>query len=160
MTSTQFGPLGRRRWRGLERRAIAGHHRELLATLRRLGEEGTPVLRVEVVAGRTGTLLGLDLPQHRLALAGTAFGTCAALCSPSDLSPAMALSDAGRYGHAWWLTLTVGGGTVTVLGSHLCLVPHTHGQDVRDDGPGSLDLIMTFSGGSADVPSSNNGDPL
>jgi hypothetical protein len=139
MRRTETGPLDRRRWRRLERRAIAAYQRELVSTLRRLGDEGTPVLRVEIVTGRTGTMLSLDLPEHRLALAGTALGACAALCPPGNLgSPAVVLSDAGRYRRAWWLTLTVGGGPVTVLGSHIHLIPHTYGHSVRDDvsGPG------------------------
>jgi hypothetical protein len=121
----------------LERRAIAAYHRELVSTLRRLGDEGTPVLRVEIVAGRTGTILSLNLPQHRLVLAGTTLGACTSLCPPGHLgSPAGALSDAGRYGRAWWLTITVGGGAATVLGSHIRLIPHTYRHAVRDDGSG------------------------
>jgi len=133
MRTTAIGPLSRRRWRRLERRAIAAYQRELVSTLRRLGHEGTPVLRVEVVAGRTGTVLSLDLPQHRLALAGTAPGACAALCPPRSLErAAVVLSDAGRYRRAWWLTLTVGSDTVTVLGSHIRLIPDSDGRAVRD----------------------------
>ena len=82
MTRTEIHPLDRRRWRRLERRAIAAYQRELVSTLRSLGEQATPVLRAEIVAGRTGTMLSLDLPQHRLALAGAAVGACAALCPP------------------------------------------------------------------------------
>ncbi len=136
MKVTAIGPLARRRWRRLERRAIAAHQRELVSTLRRLGDEKTPVSRVEIVAGRTGTMLSLNLPHHRLALAGTAFGACAGLCPPHGLgSPAVVLSDAGRYGRAWWLTLSVGGGAVTVLGSHVRLIPDTYGHAVREDVP-------------------------
>ncbi len=121
----------------MERRAIAAHRRELVSALRRLGEEQTPVLGAEFIVGRTRTVLNLTLPQHRLALAGAASGACAALCPNGDrVVPATMVSDAGRYGRAWWLTLTVGGGAVTVLGSHIHLVPHTYGRSVPDAGPG------------------------
>jgi len=137
MRVTEIGRLDGRRWRRLERRAIAAYRRELVATLQRLGDEGTPVSRVEIVAGRAGTMLSLNLPQHRLALAGTTVGACAALCPPGG-SPALVLSDAGRYGRAWWLTLTNGGRTVTVLGSHVRLVPDTDGHPVGNDGSGPV----------------------
>jgi hypothetical protein len=131
MRPTEIRSLDRRRWRRLERRAIAAYQRELVSTLQALGDEATPVLRVEIVAGQTGTMLSLDLPHHRLALAGTTFEACAALCPPRGLgAPAIVLSDAGRYGRAWWLSLTVGGRTVTVLGSHIRLIPHTYGHTV------------------------------
>ncbi len=79
-------------------------------------------------------MLSLNLPEHRLALAGTTLGACAGLCPPPGLgSPVTALSDAGRYGRAWWLTLAVGGGAVTILGSHLHLVPDAYGHEVRDE---------------------------
>jgi hypothetical protein len=108
----------------------------LASTLWRLCDEGTPVLGAEIVAGRIGTMLSLKLPRHRLALAGTASGACAALCPPLGLgSPATVLSGAGRYRRAWWLTLTVGGGAVTVLGSHIRLIPDMYGDPLRDDGP-------------------------
>jgi hypothetical protein len=103
----------------------------LVSTLRALGAEPTPVSRVEIVAGQTGTLLSLDLPLHRLALAGTTFDACAGLCPPRGTgAPAVVLSDAGRYGRAWWLSLTVGGRAVTVLGSHIRLIPHPYGHAV------------------------------
>jgi hypothetical protein len=108
-----------------------------------LGDEATPVLRVEIVAGRTGTLLSLKLPRHRLALAGTALGACAALCPPRGHGPpAVVLSDAGRYGRAWWLTLTVGGSAVTVLGSQVRLIPDTDGHAVGDDGSGPSAALL------------------
>ncbi|MGD0392326.1 MAG: hypothetical protein ABSC41_06745 [Acidimicrobiales bacterium] len=134
MRTTEIGPLARRRWRRSERRVIAAYQRELVSTLRRLGDEGTPVSRVEIVAGRTGTMLSLKLPQHRLALAGTAVDASAPLYPPhSRRAPALVLSGAGRYRRAWWLSLTVGGETCTVLGSHIRLIPDTYGHTVRDD---------------------------
>jgi len=143
MRSPDIGRLGRWHWRRLEKRAIVAYQRELVSTLRRLGDEETPVVGLEIVAGHSGTMLGLILPRHRLALAGTAFGACTALCPPGNLgSPAMTLSDAGRYGRAWWLTLTVGGGTVTVLGSHIYLVPDADGHAVRDDGSSPVGCVV------------------
>jgi hypothetical protein len=112
-----------------------------------LGDEETPVWRVEVVAGRAGTMLSLNLPEHRLALAGTAPGASAALCPPGDLGPpAIVLSDAGRYGRAWWLTLGLAGSAVTVLGSHIHLIPHTYGHAVGDIASGPVDRILSTDG--------------
>ncbi len=143
MRTTEIAPLDKRHWRRLERRAVAAYERQLVSTLQRLGEEGTPVSHVEIVAGRAGTMLSLDLPEHRLALAGTGSGAWAALCPPGELgSPAMMLSDAGRYGRAWWLTLRVGGGVVTVLGSHIRLIPHTYGDAARDDPSGPVGSML------------------
>lgn len=135
MTSTRIGCLDGRRWRRLEKRAIVAHQRDLAAALRTLGDERTPVVGLEIVAGGTGTRLDLTLPEHRLALAGTAFGVCAELRRLGEAgSRALALSSAGRYGRAWWLTFTVGGDTVTVLGSHIRLIPDTYGDTGRVDG--------------------------
>jgi hypothetical protein len=136
MTTTAIDRLGTWRWRRLERRALAAHHREVVATLRRLGAEGTPVMGAEVVAGRSGAMLVLHLPGHRLALAGVAPRTLAGLRPAGGPgSPALVLSDAGRYGGAWWVTLEAGGGPVTVLGTHLRLVPRPRRHRVGEDGP-------------------------
>jgi hypothetical protein len=133
--TTITGRLERWRWRRLELRVVAAHQREVVATLRGLGADGTPVVGVGLVAGRSGTVLSLRLPHHRVALAGAASEVCAGL-RPTEGSeaPTLTLSDAGRYRRAWWVTLTVGGAPVTVLGTHLFLVPDPRRRS-EEEGP-------------------------
>lgn len=125
------------RWRRIERRALADHERDLLASLRALGAAGTPVLGLEVATGPAGTIVRLVLPQHRLTLAGVA-GAAARdarqVVAARGPGQTLVLAGSGRYGPWWWLNATCGPQQFTLLGSHAQLVTD-YGRPDQAGGP-------------------------
>lgn len=114
---------------------MADHERSVRETLRRLALAQAPVL----AAGEGGRCSGpagivwLVLPGWQLLLADVAPGPRAALSDASRLG-GVRLDGVGRYGRFWWIHV-VGGGpghedSVTLLGSHLRLVPDAGGGRV------------------------------
>ena len=129
MVSSRLPRSARWRWHRMERRAIVAHDRQMLAAVRSLGASVTPVLAVE-----TGQRhVALSLPRHRLLLVGIAPTAVAALAAHGDKS--LVLHGGGRYGPFWWILVTNGAESWTVLGSHLRLAPAPGGQGPRGASP-------------------------
>jgi hypothetical protein len=136
VTTIEIAHLARWRWRLLEKRATTGFHRDLLVALKTLGADRTAVLGLEVVEGGAGPLLHLTLPRHRLILAGIATPAAAPLrLLAGDPVRGPVVSGAGRYGRAWWLALAGEDGRLTVLGTHLRLLPRPGDPADRDPEP-------------------------
>jgi hypothetical protein len=94
-------------WRRIERRAVAGHHRQLLAALRLAVAGRAPVLAARAIPARSGaaTVLGsaeLTLPGTLLHLAGI---TPLAQWDAIEVAGSARLAGAGRYGPFWWIQL-------------------------------------------------------
>ena len=115
-----------RHWRRLERRAVAGYERDLLAATGELCARRCVVTRIEVepVAGRTATI-GLD--DHRLVLGPLASVGLALLLEARRDDAILRLDAVGRYGPYWWLRLSTATEPVTVLSHTLRLSSHGEG---------------------------------
>jgi hypothetical protein len=103
-----------RQWRRLERRAVAGYERDLLAAIDELCARHCAVTGIEAepAAGRTAKI---ELDDRRLALGPlTPVGLALLLRARRD-GGILRLSAAGRYGPYWWLRLSTAAQPVTVL---------------------------------------------
>jgi hypothetical protein len=94
-------------WRRIERRAVAGHDRQLLAALRLAVAARVPVLAARAIPARPGgpTVLGtaeLTLPGRLLHLTGV---TPLAQLDATQIAGPARLAGAGRYGPYWWVQL-------------------------------------------------------
>jgi hypothetical protein len=121
----------------MERRAVAGHQRDLLVSLRAMGAAAMPVIDLETVTGPAGIIVSLVLPQHRVELAGVApvaaRGARRAVTDRGAGQPPV-LADCGRYGPWWWLSAACASERFTLLGSHLKLVSD-RGRPDPEGGP-------------------------
>jgi hypothetical protein len=109
-----------RQWRRLERRAVAGYERDLLAAVDELCARHSVVTGIEVepVAGRTAKI-GLD--GRRLVLGPLAPVGLALLFRARRDGGMLRLNAVGRYGPYWWLRLSTATQPVTVLSRTLRL---------------------------------------
>jgi hypothetical protein len=100
-------------WRRLERRAVAGYERDLLAALGELCARHTVVTGIEVdpVAGR---IAKIGLGDRRLVL-GPLAPAGLALLSRARRDGSLELDAVGRYGHCWWVRLSTAAQPVTLL---------------------------------------------
>jgi hypothetical protein len=107
-------------WRRLERRAVAGYERDLLAAIDELCARYRVVTGIEVepAAGRAAKI-GLD--GRRLVLGPLAPVGVALLLQARRDGGILRLSAVGRYGPYWWLRLSTAAQPVTVLGRTLRL---------------------------------------
>jgi hypothetical protein len=121
----------RRGWRRMERRAVRSHELMLLKLLRNWSADCAELWFTGRRAG--GELLPAlrwVTADHELVLAGVGlYLPASAAGSPFHLV------GAGRYGRGWWLSLSNAGAAVTVLGSHLVVLPRESGGRGRP-GPG------------------------
>jgi hypothetical protein len=103
-----------RQWRRLERRAVEGYERDLLAAIEELCARHCVVTGIEVepVAGRTAKI-GLD--DRALVLGPLAPVGLALLFQARRDGGILRLSAVGRYGPYWWLRLSTPGQPITVL---------------------------------------------
>ena len=101
-------------WRRLERRAVAGYERDLLAAINELCARQSVVTGIEVepAGGRTA-MIGLDC--GRLALGPLAPVGLALLAQARRDGGIVRLNAAGRYGPYWWLRLSTAAQPITVL---------------------------------------------
>ena len=109
-----------RQWRRLERRAVAGYERDLLAAIDELCARHSVVTGIELepVAGRTAKI-GLD--DRRLVLGPLAPVGLALLLRARRDGGTLRLNAVGRYGPYWWLRLSTAGRPITVLSRTLRL---------------------------------------
>jgi hypothetical protein len=128
-----------RQWRRLERRAVAGYERDLLAAVDELCFRQRVVTGVEVepVAGRTAKI-GLD--DRGLVLGPLAAVGVALLVRARRDGGTLRLNAVGRYGPYWWLRLSTATQPVTVLSRTLLLSSNDEGGPVTlvPDRPGAL----------------------
>jgi hypothetical protein len=109
-----------RQWRRLERRAVAGYERDLLAAIDELCAGHSVVTAVEVapVAGRTAKI---ELDGRRLVLGPLAPVGLALLLRARRDGGSLRLNAVGRYGPYWWLRLSTATEPITVLSRTLRL---------------------------------------
>jgi hypothetical protein len=109
-----------RQWRRLERRAVAGYERDLLAAIDELCAQHCVVSAVEVepAAGRTAKI---ELYGRRLVLGPLAPVGLALLGRARRGGGTLRLNAVGRYGPYWWLRLSTAGQPITVLSRTLRL---------------------------------------
>jgi hypothetical protein len=128
-----------RHWRRLERRAVAGYERDLLAAIEELCARQAVVTGIEVepVAGRTAKI---GLGDRRLVLGPLAPVGLALLTGARSDGGALRLDAVGRYGPFWWLRLSTPGQPVTVLTCTLRLFSNGEGAPVTpvSDRPDAL----------------------
>ena len=128
-----------RQWRRLERRAVAGYERDLLAAVDELCARRSVVtgIDVEPAAGRTAKI-GLD--DRRLVLGPLAPAGLALLSRARRDGGILRLSAVGRYGPCWWLRLSTAAQPVTVLSRTLRLSANGGGAPVTPvpDRPAAL----------------------
>jgi hypothetical protein len=118
-----------RQWRRLERRAVAGYERDLLAAIDELCARHSVVTGIELepVAGRTAKI-GLD--DRRLVLGPLAPVGLALLLRARRDGGTLRLNAVGRYGPYWWLRLSTTGRPITVLSRTLRLSSNGGGAPV------------------------------
>ena len=114
---TTHPDLTARQWKRLERRALAGHRKDLITDLGVLAEQSADIRRLE--PPRVG-LLGLRFSGRLLVLAGVGPQTWREVADLMAERPAN-LVGAGRYGRMWWITLSDGFHNLVIAGSHLRL---------------------------------------
>jgi hypothetical protein len=131
-------------WRRLERRAVAGYERDLLAAIDELCARHCVVTGIEVepAAGRAAKI-GLD--GRRLVLGPLAPAGVAVLLRARRDGGILRLSAVGRYGPYWWLRLSTAAQPVTVLGRTLRLSWNDGGAPVRPV-PSATRMAWTRSG--------------
>lgn len=121
-----------RQWRRLERRAVAGYERDLLAAIDELCARHSVVAGIEVepVAGRTAKI---GLGDRRLVLGPLAPAGLALLSQARRDGGTLRLNAAGRYGPYWWLRLSTATQPITpitVLSGRLRLSSNDGGTPV------------------------------
>ena len=109
-----------RQWRRLERRAVAGYERDLLAAIDELCARRAVVTDIEVepTAGRAAKI---ELDGRRLVLGPLAPEGLALLLRARRDGGIARLNAVGRYGPYWWLRLSTATEPVTVLARALRL---------------------------------------
>ena len=107
-------------WRRLERRAVAGYERDLLAAVDELCARHSVVtgIDVEPAAGRTARI---RLDGRRLVVGPLAPAGLALLFRARRDGGLLRLNAVGRYGPHWWLRLSTGAEPITVLSRTLRL---------------------------------------
>jgi hypothetical protein len=128
-----------RQWRRLERRAVAGYERDLLAAVDELCARNCVVTGIEVepAAGRTAKI---ELGHRRLVLGPLAPVGLALLARARRDGGILRLNAVGRYGPYWWLRLSTAAEPITVLSRTLRLSSNGGGAPVTPvpDRPGAL----------------------
>jgi hypothetical protein len=138
--------LRTRQWRRLERRAVDGYERDLLAALEELcaGHSVVTGIEVDPVAGRTATI---GLGDRRLVLGPLAPVGLALLSQARRDGGILRLDAVGRYGPYWWLRLSTAAQPVTLLGYTLRLSSNGGGAPVTPvpDRPEVTDTLTRLS---------------
>jgi hypothetical protein len=121
--------LRTRQWRRLERRAVDGYERDLLAALSELCAQHRVVTGIEVdpVAGRTARI---GLGDRWLVLGPLGPVGLALLSRARRDGGVLGLDAVGRYGPYWWLRLSTAAQPVTVLSYALRLSSNGGGAPV------------------------------
>ena len=116
-------------WRRLERRAVAGYERDLLAAVDELCARHSVVTGIEVepAAGRAARI---ELDDRRLLLGPLAPAGLAQLLGARGDGGTLRLDAAGRYGPYWWLRLSTAAEPITVLSRTLRLSSQRGGAPV------------------------------
>lgn len=116
-------------WRRLERRAVAGYERDLLAAIDELCARHCVVTGIEVepAVGRAARI-GLD--GRRLVLGPLAPVGIALLLRAQRDGGILRLDAVGRYGPYWWLRLSTKAQPITVLSRTLRLSSNDGGAEV------------------------------
>jgi hypothetical protein len=116
-------------WRRLERRAVAGYERDLLAAIHELCARHCVVTGIEVEPA-VGRAAKIGLNGWRLALGPLAPVGVALLLRARRDGGMLRLDAAGRYGPNWWLRLSTASQPITVLGGTLRLSSNDGGAEV------------------------------
>jgi hypothetical protein len=116
----------RRLWRRLERRAVRGHQREVTSRLNTL--VGSHLEATETVHGVIPGLW-IDLPDWRIVLLGVTLRIATDLEYVALVHAPLSLEGVGRYGPFWWLRVTSGMQHLTMLGTHIAVVPRWNTGD-------------------------------
>jgi hypothetical protein len=120
----------RRWWRRLERRAVVGYERDLLAELRGLAGGSGEIKAIDCRSGVAGEVVRLHLPGRLLTIVGVVPQTAAAV---SGAAGPLRITSAGRYGRIWWVAISNATTEQVVGGGRLRLTPfdggtHHHGR--------------------------------
>lgn len=116
-------------WHRLERRAVAGYERDLLAAVDDLCARHSVVtgIELELAAGRAARV---DLDGQRLLLGPLAPAGVAQLVRARRDGGVLRLDAVGRYGPCWWLRLSTAATPVTVLSRTLRLSANGGGAPI------------------------------
>jgi hypothetical protein len=127
--------LGTRQWRRLERRAVRGYERDLLAAVAELCARHAVVTGIELdpAAGRTARI---GLGDRRLTLGPLGPVGLALLARARRDDGSLGLDAVGRYGPYWWLRLSTAAQPVTLLSYALRLSGNGGGAGLSWSGPG------------------------
>jgi hypothetical protein len=133
-----------RQWRRLERGAVAGYERDLLAAIDELCARQSVVTGIEVepVAGRTAKI---GLGDRWLVLGPLAPAGLALLCEARRDGGILRLNAVGRYGPYWWLRLSTATQPITVLSRTLRLSSNRGGKPLSST-PGDGATGATVAG--------------
>jgi hypothetical protein len=115
-------------WRRLERQAIAGYERDLLADLRGLADGAGEIQALECRPGVVGEVVRLHLPGRLLTIVGVLPETVAAVSASAG---PLRITSAGRYGRTWWVTLSNAAMETVVGGCRLRLTSFDSGTPHR-----------------------------
>jgi hypothetical protein len=104
-----------REWRRMERRAVKGHERDLLAALDELSSGRPEVTGIDVDPG-SGRTVTLGLGRQQLVLGPLSPSSAAVVSRVRRDAAVVGLDAVGRYGPFWWIRLSTGCRPVTLLG--------------------------------------------
>jgi hypothetical protein len=109
-----------REWRRMERRAVKGHERDLLAALEKLSSGRPEVTGIDVDPG-TGLTVTMGLGRQQLVMGPLSPSSAAVVSRVRRDAEVVGFDAVGRYGPFWWIRLSTGCRPVTLLGRRLRL---------------------------------------
>jgi hypothetical protein len=125
----------RRAWRQSERQIVAEHRNDVASRLRQLATLQLPLQATSKPEAAPSAIVSLTFPDWQILIADVALKPRIALAAAAK-AHRLRLSDAGRYGQFWWLSISDShGARVVLLGSHLQLNAVDHSPDSGDTPP-------------------------
>jgi hypothetical protein len=125
----------RRAWRQSERQIVAEHRNDVASRLRQLATLQLPLQATSKPEAAPSAIVSLTFPDWQILIADVALKPRIALAAAAK-AHRLRLSDAGRYGQFWWLSISNSHGIrVVLLGSHLQLNAMGNSPDTDDTPP-------------------------
>jgi hypothetical protein len=123
--------MRKRQWRRIERRAVAGYERDLLAAVDELCTRRSVVTSIEVDPS-AGRMARIGLSDRWLVLGPLAPVGLELLQQTKRAGGILRLNAVGRYGPYWWLRLSTAAQPVTVLARTLRLTSNGGGGGAQN----------------------------